>query len=553
MKRLYGRGGCFSSCRGYNRSMADLLLTNGKIYTMDPARPNANAIAFANGRVAAFDDDALAMRTTRTEIIDLNGRAVIPGLVDHHIHFTGYALGLARVQLEGARTLDEVVARVAMRAQTAKPGEWILGMGWNHMDWVQPIFPTKEPLDRVAPNNPIALDRKDGHSLWVNSAALRIANISRETPDPAGGVIERDAAGEPTGLLREKAAWLLDTIVGSANDVTETELLEAIHNAHELGLTGIHNVEGANALRALANLRAKDQLTLRVIEMIPADNLEHAIAVGLQTGLGDDFLRIGGVKIFADGSLGSQTAHMLEPFESQPENCGVAVTPPERIEQLARAAAKAGIMVLTHAIGDRAIRDVLDVYEKLRRDGFDTALRIEHVQHLHSADIPRFRELNVIASMQPIHATSDYKTADQLIGARGRYTYAFKSLLNMGVTLIFGSDCPVETLDPLAGIHAAVTRERKNGEPHGGWYPEEKLTVEEAVRAYTTSPPTPQPPLPSPEPELRFRRGERGLGEWGEADCVILSQDLFTIPPKEILNTRVDYTIVDGKVVYAAR
>lgn len=514
--------------------MADILLTNGTVYTFDPARPRANAIAFANGRVVALDDDARALRTARTEVIDLNGRAVVPGLVDHHLHFTGYAMGLARVQLEGARSLDEAVARVAMRAQTAKPAEWILGAGWNHMDWLEPRFPTKEPLDRVAPNNPIALDRKDGHSAWVNSAALRVANITRDTLDPAGGVIERDAGGEPTGLLRENAAWLLDAVIGPANQVRETELLEALRNAHELGLTGIHNVEGAHALKQFQNLRAQGKLTLRVTEMIPADNLEHAIAVGLQTGFGDEFLRIGGVKIFADGALGSQTAHMLEPLEGQPENRGVAITLPEKIEQLARAAARAGIMVVTHAIGDRAIRDVLDVYAKLRREGFTTPFRIEHVQHLHPADLPRFRELNVIASMQPIHATSDYRMADQLLGARARYSYAFKTLLSAGATVIFGSDCPVETLDPLAGIHAAVTRERKNGEPRGGWYPGEKLGVADAVRAYSTYPLTPS------------------LSGKGHGDCVILSQDIFTIPPREILNTRVDYTIVDGNIVYAA-
>lgn len=511
--------------------MDDVLITNGKIHTLDPARPMANAIAFAGGRVVAFDDDARAMRGTRTNVVDLKGRSVIPGLVDSHIHFTGYAMGIARVQLEGARSLDEALARVAVRAQDARPGEWILGMGWDHNNWTQPQYPTKYALDRVAPNNPVALDRKDGHSVWVNSAALRAATITRDTPDPSGGVIIRDAAGEPTGVLSEKAAWLMEDVIGpAATALTETDLSYAIQNAHRVGLTGIHNVEGANALRAFQDLRTRDKLTLRVTHMIPAANLEHAIGVGLKTGWGDDFLRLGGVKIFADGSLGSQTAHMLEPFEGQPENCGVAVTPPGEIERLARAATSAGIMVLTHAIGDRAIRDVLDVYEKLRREAVETPLRIEHVQHLHPDDLPRFRALNVIASMQPIHATSDYKVADQLIGSRARYTYAFKSLLNAGATLIFGSDCPVETLDPLAGIHAAVTRERKNGEPRGGWYPEEKLAIDEAVQAYADSP----------------------LKPGGKADCVILSQDIFTIPPGEILNTQVDYTIVGGNVVYAA-
>ena len=263
--------------------------------------------------------------------------------------------------------------------------------------------------------------------------------------------------------------------------------------------------------------------------MIPAANLDHALALGLRGGLGDEWLRIGGIKIFADGSLGSRTAWMLESFEGS-NNRGVATHSPEQIEHWARAADVAGMIVCTHAIGDRANREVLNVYEKLRGDGFDTPLRIEHAQHLHPADIPRFRALNVIASMQPIHATSDYKMAGEYLGARGRYSYAFKSLLNAGATVVFGSDCPVETLDPWAGIHAAVTRERANGEPPGGWYPEEKLSVEEAVRAY----------LPSP---IFDREG---------SDWIVLSQDIFEIPPREILETHVEYTIVGGKIVYAA-
>ncbi len=511
--------------------MSDLLLAHGTIYTMDPAHPRARALAFANGRAVAFDDDALAMKSPRTEVVDLRGRVAIPGLVDAHIHFTGYAMSLTRVQLEGARSLEEAVGRVAARVRETKSGEWIFGRGWNHLDWVKPEFPTQAPLDAAAPENPVALTRKDGHSMWLNRAALRAVNITRDTRDPPGGLIERDAAGEPTGLLRENAMKLVSGNIGFEVDkISEDELLNAIHAAHKAGLTGIHNFEAANSLRAFQNLRAKDRLALRVLHMIPAANLDHAIAVGLQTGLGDEFLRIGGVKIFADGSLGSQTAWMLEPFEGYPEKRGVPVTPQDEIERLARAAAHAGLMVCTHAIGDRANRAVLEVYEKLRREKVETTLRIEHAQHLHPVDLPRFGALKVIASMQPIHATSDYKMADQLIGARARYSYAWKSLLNAGAMLAFGSDCPVETLDPLAGIHAAVTRERANGEPRGGWYPEEKISVQDAVRAY----------LPSP-----LRRGAGG-------EVVVLSQDIFSIPPREILSTHVVCTIVGGKIVYAA-
>jgi hypothetical protein len=510
--------------------MPDLFLVNANVYTLDPARPRARAMYCASGRIAAFDDDALALKTPRTQVLDVRGQTVIPGLIDHHIHFTGYAMGLARVNLEGARSVGEAAVRVAERVRAAKPGEWIFGRGWNHLDWEQPEFPNSAPLDAIAPAHPVALTRKDGHSMWLNRVALERLYITRDTRDPDGGIIERDARGEPTGLLREKAMALVSGNIGFEPDqVAEVELLTGIRNAHQAGLTGIHNIEGANALRAFQNLRAKNILTLRVLHMIPADNLNQAVALGLQTGLGDDWLKLGGVKIFADGSLGSKTAWMLEPFAGDAKNCGVPVTPVEKIEQLARAAAQAGLMVVTHAIGDRANREVLDVYEKLRREKFTNVLRIEHAQHLHPADIARFRALDVIACMQPIHATSDYQMADMFLGRRARYAYPFKSLLNAGAVLKFGSDCPVETLDPLAGIHAAVTRERANGEPRGGWYAEEKLTVEETVRAYTSP-----------------------LAQNANADCVILSQDIFSIPPREIVNTRVEQTIVGGEVVYAA-
>ncbi|MBI5302243.1 MAG: amidohydrolase [Chloroflexi bacterium] len=511
--------------------MTNLLLTNGTIYTLDPTHPRANAIAFDAGRVVAFDDDAMATRTARTQVIDLRGRAVIPGLVDHHIHFTAYATSLARVQLDGARSLGEAVARVAARVATTKPGEWIIGLGWNHLDWRDPVFPSKTPLDAIAPNNPVALDRKDGHSAWVNSVALRIARITRDSPDPAGGVIDRDASGEPTGVLRENAIELLGGNIGfDAGEISEEVLLNAIHRAHQLGIVGIHNVEGADALRAFQKLRAQDKLNLHVTHMIPADNLQHARALGLRGGLGDVWLKIGGIKMFADGSLGSLTAWMLEPFEQQPNNRGVSTRPTNEIEALAREAAQAEMMVCTHAIGDRANREVLNVYEKLRREGLGAPLRIEHAQHLDAADIPRFGALNVIASMQPIHATSDYKMVDDSLGARGRHSYAFKSLLNAGARLQFGSDCPVETLDPWVGIHAAVTRERANGEPRGGWYPAEKLSLEETLRAYASG---------------ILAVAGRGV----TSDALVLSHDIFAVPPREILDTRVECAVVGGRVV----
>jgi predicted amidohydrolase YtcJ len=516
-------------------SPADLILANGRLLPLNASRAQATAIAFANNRVAAYDEEAMALRGARTEVIDLRGRVAIPGLVDHHIHFTAYAMSRARVNLDGARSLEEAVGRVAERVKVAKPGEWVVGLGWNHTEWAVPQFPTKAPLDAIAPENPVALDRKDGHSVWVNSAALHLAGITRETADPVGGVIDRDASGQPIGTLRENAVELLGGNIGfEAGKIPQDVLLDAIQTAHKLGLTGIHNVEGPDSLDAFQELHEQDKLTLRVTHMIPCENLEHALALGLRGGLGDDWLRVAGIKIFADGSLGSQTAWMEEPFEGQPANRGMATHSLEQIEKWARAAAGAGMMVCTHAIGDRAIREVLNEYEKLRREGFGVPLRIEHAQHLHPADIPRFHALDVIASMQPIHATSDYKMTDQYLGVRGRYTYAFKSLLDAGAAVVFGSDCPVETLDPWVGIHAAVTRERANGEPRGGWYPDQRLSVEQAVRAY----------VPSAR-SSSIEDKNAALSDW-----IVLSQNIFEIPPGEILSTKIDYTIVGGKIVY---
>lgn len=511
--------------------MADLIFTNANIYTLDPAYPRARAIAFSNGRVAGFDADALAVyNPLYAEKIDVGGRTLIPGLIDHHIHFTAYAASLARVNLDGAQSLEEAVARVAARVKMAKPGEWINGLGWNHLDWREPVLPTKAPLDQVAPLNPVVLDRKDGHSVWVNSAALRRANITRDTPDPAGGKIERDANGEPTGLLRENAIELLGGNIGfEARGLTENDLLNTIHATHKIGLVGIHNVEGSDSLDLFQRLRLQSKLRFRVTHMIPGANVEHALALGLRGDFGDEWLKIAGIKMFADGSLGSQTAWMLESFNGQPGNYGMPTTALDEIEHRARAASQAGMMLCTHAIGDRATREILNVYEKLRRDGFTNPMRIEHAQHLHRDDVPRFATLNVIASMQPIHCTSDYKMVDELLGERGRYTYAFKSLLDAGARVVFGSDCPVETLDPWVGIHAAVTRERANGEPRGGWHPQEKLSVEEAVRAYTNP--------------LR-------VGSFG--DCIVLEQNIFDVPPQEILKTQVAYTVVGGSLVYSS-
>ncbi len=524
--------------------LADLIVVNGNIHTLDPANRHASAFVCRAGELVFVGDDdrALSFRSGSSEVVDARGRLVLPGFTDAHIHFCGFAQSLDRVRLEGCRSMEEAVARAAARAATAGQGETIYGWGWNHLDWEVPAFPDKRSLDVAVPNHPVILTRKDGHSAWVNSVALRQAGITRDTPEPEGGRLERDDEGEPNGLVRENAMTLLGRGIGQSDEqVSEAALVRAIAQAHQAGLTAIHNIEGANALRAWQSLHARGKLKLRVVHAIPADSLEHASALGLERGFGDDWLRLQAVKLFADGSLGSQTAEMREPFVGTGKR-GMALTDDATMLRLARQAAQGGLDVWVHAIGDAAITRTLDVFTLLRDEGYHGAIfRIEHAQHLNPLDIPRFAELNAIASMQPIHQPSDMRMADELLGPeRVRYTYAFNSLRHTGATLAFGSDCPVERFEPLRGICAAVTRQDEFGAPQGGWVPKERLTVEAAVEGFTLG------------AALASGDGARAgkLAAGCRADAVILSRNIFEIPPPEILDTLVDYTIVGGEVVF---
>jgi predicted amidohydrolase YtcJ len=529
---------------------ADLVVYNGKIYTMDRASPQVRAVAIVGNRIAAVGDNAqvISLLGPGGEAVDLGGRTVVPGLTDCHIHFVEYALRLTRIDLTGIVSRAEAIRRVAERAQMARPGEWLLGGGWDRNLWEDPGFPTKGDLDPVAPHNPVALSSKDGHSLWVNSLALARAGITAETPSPPGGEIERlPETGEPTGILKENAEDLVERVIEKPSpEAIQAALRVAMANAQRAGLTGIHDCEGERAFAAFQELSKKGELGLRVLMHVPVDNLDHAIGLGLRTGFGGGKLRVGGVKMFADGALGSRTAAMLAPYDDEPLNSGIVVTSKEEMRALVRKASRAGISAAIHAIGDRANRDVLDVLEESHRsgEGMNLRHRIEHVQLLHPADIPRLAKLGVIASMQPIHATSDMEMVNRHWGEeRGQGAYAWRSLLNASTVLAFGSDCPVETLDPLAGIHAAVTRRRADGSPGPeGWHPEQRITVEDAVRAYTVG--------------AAYASGEeqeKGSITPGKlADLVVLSQDIFAIPPMAILETEVEATILDGRFVYVS-
>ncbi len=524
-----------------------LLLLNGNIRTMDPIAPLADAVAVRGSRIEAVGEGNELRDLAKGpdwRVIDLGGKTVLPGFIDSHLHFLWYALGPSGVLLDGAYTLQATLNRVKRHLGQTEPGEWVVGLGWNDADWKDGGLPTREALDTVAPQNPVVLTRKDGHVVWANSLALQMAGVDESTPDPPGGKIERDEeTGRPVGIFKEKARHLiLDAAPVPGPEARQEALIRVIREAQTLGVTGIHDCDGSESLADYQNLLSRGELGLRVFMMIPRDNLDEAIKLGLRSGFGNEYLRIGTLKIFADGTLGSQTAEMLEPFNGQPDNRGIAATSQEELEDLVGRASAAGIACSVHAIGDKANRRVLDAFAKQRSEGSGRELRhrVEHVQLLHPDDISRFKELRILACMQPIHATSDMTLADEHWGERARWSYAWKSLLNAGARLAFGSDAPVEPVNPLLGIHAAVTRQRASGEPEGGWYPQERLSVLEAVHGFTLG--------------AAYASGEekdKGSISVGKlADLAILSQDIFEIPARAMLDTRVVATVFDGKIVF---
>lgn len=528
--------------------LADLVLYNGDIHTMDAGTPRAQAIAIAGNRVLAVGSDE-AMRALLPGgdgLVDLRGRTVVPGFTDSHLHFMSYGLSLVQIALMEVPTLAGALARVATRAETTPAGQWLIGRGWDHTLWAGGAFPAREDLDRVAPEHPVFLRRKCGHAGWANSRALELAGITAETPDPPGGAIDHDpTTGEPTGILKETAMELIGSLLEEPSMQEATQAIKAaITNAHRLGVVGVHTMEGPVAFRAFQQLQAEGELEIRVLMSIPEDNLDATIQAGLRSGFGNERLRIGGVKAFADGALGARTAYMLEPFAGEPENYGIAVANAQQLNELVRKASQAGIASFIHAIGDRANREVLDAVEASRKagEGLQLRHRIEHTQILHPDDIPRLAKLGVIASMQPIHATQDMLVADALWGERCAGAYAWRSLLDTGAVLAFGSDSPVEDLSVMKGIHAAVTRRRPDGSPGPeGWYPEERLTVAESVHAYTAG--------------AAYASGEEAikgtLSPGKLADLAVLSQDIFACDPMDILETTVVATMFDGEFVYA--
>ncbi len=526
---------------------ADLVLFNGNIHTMDPQQPRASAVAIVGDRFMAVGSDAemRALLAPGGRVVNLQARTVAPGFIDAHIHFLAYGLSLQEIDLSATPTLSSALERVRRRAAETPAAQWLSGRGWDQSIWEGGSFPTAAHLDAVAPAHPIFLWRKCGHAGWVNSRALELAGITADTADPDGGEIVRDEKGQPSGILLEKA---MEFVFRFLAEPSPAEAAAAVRHAQEvvnrMGIVGVHTKEAAPSLQAFQQLRADNDLTLRAVAQIPVAELDSAIRLGLRTGLGDEFLRIGGVKVFSDGALGPRTAWMLAPYEGEPDNLGIAVTVAEEMADIVERAVHAGLSVVTHAIGDRANRMALDALEVSRRAGKGLHLRhrIEHAQILHPDDIPRFAQLGVIPSVQPIHATQDMRIADRYWGDRSRYAYAFRSLRDSGAKLAFGSDAPVETPDVIQGIHAAVTRMRADGSPGAdGWYPEERLTVAEAVWAYTGG--------AAYAGGTENSQGSITPGKF--ADLVVLSQDIFDIQPMAILETDVEATLFGGAFAHA--
>jgi predicted amidohydrolase YtcJ len=535
---------------------ADLLLVNGKIWTVNRAQPEAEALAVWHGRILAVGTTADLRRLAgpRTRVVDLRGHRVVPGFHDSHIHLLGSGQRLSEVALKDARDEAEFGRRLRDFDRKLPRGRWLLGGEWDHDRTFGGKLPTAALLDKYVPDRPVFLRRYDGHMAVVNSRVLKLAGITARTPDPSGGVIYRQPnSKEPTGLLRDNAMDLV-TERGLIPPPSEAEIIEAVRaalaEARQVGVTSAQDMDGSlPATRALLfrlyqRLARAGQLTLRVELYWPLADWQSLAKLGVTRGLGDDWVRIGGLKGFVDGSLGSSTAKMFAPFRNEPGSTGVFVTPLSKLHEYIRAADRAGLSVAVHAIGDRANAELLDIFAAITRanGARDRRFRIEHAQHLRPEDYRRFHDLGVIASMQPYHVIDDGRWAEGRIGhQRCASSYAFRSLLDAHARLAFGSDWSVAPLSPILGIDAAVNRRTLDGKHPGGWFPQQRITVAEAIEAYTLT-----------SAYAAFQEKTRGSLEVGKlADLVVLGRDILAPSQRDhIAETDVVLTMVGGRIVY---
>lgn len=538
------------------QSAVSLILVHGKIWTENPAQPEAEAVAVSGDRIVAVGTSAQMLRLAgpQTKIIDLHGRRMLPGFNDAHVHLVAGGSALAGVHLRSAKSAADFRGRIAAFAKTQPKGTWIENGNWDQTRWNPAAYPSHPLIDAVTPDNPVAVWRLDGHMLLANALAMKLAGVDRNTRDVPGGVIGRDSQGNPTGIFKDAATALIERVIPplTAEQITAATLV-AQQYALANGVTSVqdlpgstHDTTGPANLRVYQALLRAGQLHLRISAGVRLLDWKQMADRGIETGFGNSMLHFGGLKSFADGGLGAQTAWMMRPYTNNPRNSGLASDELQNADAMYSdmlGGDRVHMQLITHAIGDRANHTILDMYQRVEQaDGpRDRRLRIEHAQHLLPADIARFGQLHVIASMQPYHAIDDGRWAESLIGAeRAQTSYAWRALLDAGAVLAFGSDWPVAPMSPLMGIYAASTRRTLDGKNPHGWIPAQKITVAQAIHAYTMG-----------SAYAAFDDTIKGSIQPGKlADFVVLSDDILAIPPAQICNTQVEQTILGGRVVY---
>ncbi len=538
---------CFLFIQCTPKEKADFALINGKIFTVDKNDSFVEAIAVKEEKIIAIGSNKKIKKYIgkETHVLDVEGKLVIPGLIDAHLHFASGGQSLTTLTFRGVDSVKKIQEMIAAKIKTLPEGAPVFGSQYDHTLFPGGKWPTKEDLDKVSPNNPVVIRRVDGHSSWLNSLALKQSGITRDTLSPFGGEVHKDPqTGEPTGILKEAASSLIKVKGPRPRSLPDKNIARALKHASRLGLTGIHTSSSLKEIELYKSLKQNNKLNLRVYAWLPISGLDTYILKGIKQGQGDNMVRVGFQKIFIDGTLGSGTALMFEPFTDEPEKSGLSQMEEEKFYALVEKAHKNGYQIGVHAIGDKGSNWVLNAVERAQKKYGKKGLRhrIEHAQILIPEDIKRFKELGVIASMQPTHCTTDMRFCEQRIGKeRSKGAYIWRTLLDNGASLAFGTDWSVEPLDPMRGLYSCVTR--KNIEfdyPEGGWFPEQKLTMAQAIRYYTLG-----------SAYASFEENIKGSLEVGKlADMVVLSKDLFTIEPKEILTTETVYTILGGKIVY---
>ena len=534
-----------AGCAADEQDTASLIVLDARVWTGNPQQPEAQAVAARGERIIAVgsNEEIGAFADAQTRVLSANGALLVPGFIDSHVHFIDGGEALSSVQLRDAATPAEFSRRVAEFAAGLEPGEWIFGGAWDHENWGGEL-PRRDWIDDATPDNPVWIYRLDGHMALANSAALAIAGVDADTGDVDGGDIVRYEDGRPTGLLKDNAmGFVIDAIPPKSEQRLEREAEAAMRHVAQFGVTSVHDMAGFTSLQTYRRLKERDALTTGIYSVVPLSEWQRLAADVERNGKGDRWLRTGGLKGFMDGSLGSHTAAFFDPFTDAPDDRGFLINTLDDMRRWVTAADAAGLQVMVHAIGDRAIRDLLDIYLDVADTNGerDRRFRIEHAQHIHPDDIPRFAAQEVIASMQPYHAIDDGRWAEKVIGTeRAQTTYAFDDLIDGGTRVAFGSDWFVAPPIPLEGIYAAVTRRTLDGAHPDGWVPEQKISVEQALNAYTVE-----------AAYASFEEDVKGALKPGLlADMVLIDRDIREIPPAEIRDARILFTIVGGEVVY---